>query len=110
MRSIPLDLAAVCAAMMLVSALPARADDAVDLQKVLTSHGCTGCHAKDRKIVGPALHDVAAKYASDPQAAVKIAANIRGGGVGRWGQVPMPPMPTLTDTELAALAAYVLKQ
>ena len=103
-------LKALCTSVALWSTIPANAEDAIDVQKLLTANGCSGCHAKDKRIVGPAFHEVAQKYAGDAQAAAKIAANIRSGGVGRWGQVPMPPMKSLTDADLAALAAYVLMQ
>lgn len=106
----PFLLGAICAALALAAAPPARGDDAIDVQKLLNAKGCLGCHSNDKKIVGPAFHDVATKYAGDAQAVAKVAASIRNGGVGRWGQVPMPPMGSLSDAEVAALAAFVLKQ
>ena len=54
---------------------------------------CMSCHAVTGKIVGPAFHDVAAKYAGDADAAARLAAKIRAGGAGSWGSVPMPPQP-----------------
>jgi cytochrome c551/c552 len=101
---------ALCIALAFASATWANADDGVDVQKLLSAKGCVACHSKDKKIVGPAFHDVATKYAGDAQAASKVAANIRSGGVGRWGPVPMPPMSSLSDAEAAALAKFVLKQ
>ena len=91
-------------------ALPAYADDTIDVQKILSAKGCLGCHSKEKKIVGPAFHDVAVRYSADGQAAAKVAANIRSGGAGRWGPVPMPPMTSLSDAEITALAQFVLKQ
>lgn len=88
----------------------ANAADPVDIQKLLKANACTACHAVDRKLVGPAFHDVAAKYSGDAEAASKVATSIRNGGAGRWGQVPMPPMKALSDADLAGLAAFVLKQ
>lgn len=82
----------------------------IDVQALLRSNACLGCHAIDTKVVGPAYHAVAAKYKGVPEAQEKIAASIRDGGVGKWSNVPMPPMSALTDAQAKALAAYVLKQ
>ena len=83
---------------------------AIDAHSVIDRNGCLGCHALQQKVVGPAYHDVAVKYLSDPQAVSKVEANIRAGGVGRWGAIPMPPFPNLSPQELQVLADFVLKQ
>ncbi|MFO0102853.1 MAG: c-type cytochrome [Betaproteobacteria bacterium] len=69
---------------------------------------CMACHANDRKLVGPSYKDVAAKYASDKDAAAKLARKIREGGVGVWGQIPMPANPQVTEAEALTLARWVL--
>jgi len=69
---------------------------------------CLACHAVDKKLVGPAYKEVAAKYASDKDAAAKLAKKIREGGVGVWGQVPMPANPQVNEAEAATLAKWVL--
>jgi len=69
---------------------------------------CLACHAVDKKLVGPAYKDVAAKYANDKDAAAKLAKKIREGGVGVWGQVPMPANPQVNEAEAATLAKWVL--
>lgn len=71
---------------------------------------CLACHAADKKLVGPSYKDVAAKYASDKDAAAKLAKKIREGGVGVWGQVPMPANPQVNEAEAATLAKWVLSQ
>jgi cytochrome c len=71
---------------------------------------CLACHAVDKKLVGPAYKDVAAKYASDKDAATKLAKKIREGGVGVWGQVPMPANPQVNEAEASTLAKWVLTQ
>jgi cytochrome c551/c552 len=96
-------------------ALPAPAPPAVvgqgdDAQALLNRNGCLACHASLQKVVGPAYHDVAEKYRADPQALAKLQTSIREGGVGRWGNVPMPPFAALSEPQLKALAEYVLKQ
>jgi len=69
---------------------------------------CLACHAADKKLVGPAYKDVAAKYAQDKDAVAKLAKKIREGGSGVWGPVPMPPNPQVNADEATALAKWVL--
>ncbi len=72
------------------------------------SKNCLACHAVDKKVVGPAFKDVAAKYAKDKDAATKLSKKIREGGVGAWGQIPMPANPQVTEAEAQTLAKWVL--
>jgi cytochrome c551/c552 len=81
-----------------------------DVHAILDRNACLSCHAAKQKIVGPAYHDVAAKYSGDRDARSKIEANIRAGGAGKWGAVPMPPFPHLSAADLRALAEFVLNQ
>lgn len=71
---------------------------------------CLACHATDKKLVGPSYKDVAAKYKGDKDAVAKLAKKIREGGVGVWGQVPMPANPQVTEQEALSLAKWVLSQ
>jgi cytochrome c len=70
---------------------------------------CMGCHAVASKLVGPAYKDVAAKYAAQADAQTLLAQSIRNGSVGKWGDVPMPAHPKLSDADAKKLAAWVLK-
>lgn len=73
-------------------------------------YGCVACHAVDKKMVGPAYKDVAAKYATDKDAVTKLSAKVINGGAGVWGQIPMPPHKgRVTDAEAKKMAEYVLK-
>jgi cytochrome c len=92
----------VLAALSLVSG---AAFASADLAK---SKNCMACHATDKKLVGPSYKDVAAKYASDKDAAAKLAKKIREGGTGVWGQVPMPANPQVSEADAVALAKWVL--
>jgi cytochrome c len=62
----------------------------------------------DKKLVGPAFQDVAKKYAGQKDAEAALARSIKAGGSGKWGPVPMPPQPTLSESEAQTLAAWVL--
>ena len=71
---------------------------------------CLACHQVDKKLVGPAYKDVAAKYAGDKDAADRLAQKIMKGGSGVWGPVPMPANPQVSEAEAKQLAAWVLIQ
>lgn len=86
-----------------VVAMPAMADLALAQSK-----NCMACHAVDKKLVGPAYKDIAAKYASDKTAAAKLATKIQKGGSGVWGAIPMPANPQVNDADAKKLAAWVL--
>lgn len=81
-----------------------------DPQTLLNANGCLACHSVDKKIVGPAFREVAAKYAKNPDAAVQIARSVRDGSDGKWGPVPMPPFSELSDADLKELATWVLSR
>ena len=82
---------------------PAMADEAMAKAK-----NCMACHAVDKKLVGPAYKDVAAKYGKEAGAVDKLAAKIQKGGSGVWGAVPMPPNANVSPVEAKALATWIL--
>jgi cytochrome c len=73
-------------------------------------HNCLACHAVDKKVVGPSYKDVAAKYRGDKAAEAKLADKVKKGGVGVWGQVPMPPNAAVPDADVKALVSWILQQ
>ena len=81
-----------------------------DITTLLNANGCLACHGIDKKIVGPSYKEVAEKYRGDANAVGKLEASIRNGGMGKWGQIPMPPFTQLKPEELRSLAEFVLKQ
>jgi cytochrome c len=70
--------------------------------------GCLGCHAVAVKLVGPAYKEVAAKYAGQADAQAMLMQSIRNGSVGKWGELPMPAHPKISDADLKKLATWVL--
>ena len=69
---------------------------------------CMACHAVDKKLVGPAYKDIAAKYKGDGAAVDRLAEKIMKGGMGVWGAIPMPANPQVSDAEAKKLAQWVL--
>jgi cytochrome c len=77
-------------------------------EELMKKDGCVACHAVDKKIVGPAYVDVAAKYKGDKGAAAKLVEKVKKGGSGVWGQIPMPPNPQASDADIKALVDWIL--
>lgn len=71
-------------------------------------NNCLACHAVDKKVVGPAYKEVAAKYKGDKTAEAKLIEKVKKGGSGAWGTVPMPPNPTVKDEDVKALVHWIL--
>jgi cytochrome c len=69
---------------------------------------CFACHSVDKKIVGPAYKDVAKKYENDKDALARLSKKVREGGVGVWGQIPMPANPQVNEAESVTLVKWVL--
>lgn len=98
-------LAAMIAALSIsTTSLAAGSGEAVFKQS-----NCNGCHAIDRKSVGPALKDVAAKYAGDKDAQAKLEKKTRNGGSGTFGVMPMPVTPkTVSDADIKTMVTWIL--
>ena len=86
-----------------LAALPAHAQE--DLAK---KHNCLACHAVDKKVVGPAYKDVAAKYRNDKTAEARLVDKVKKGGSGVWGQIPMPPNSAVSDADVKTLVHWIL--
>ena len=74
--------------------------------------GCLACHSVEKKIVGPAWKDVAAKYKGQDVKATLIE-KVKKGGKGNWTEItkgaPMPPYsPRVSDADIAKLIDFVM--
>jgi len=85
------------------------------LIELATKATCMGCHNPDAKVVagtpliGPTYREVAAHYRNDPDAAAKLIAQMKTGGQGKWGQVPMPPLAAVVQPDdMQKLADWIL--
>ena len=97
--------------LMLCVVLSALASTSAFAQADLAkAKNCMACHAVANKLVGPSYKDVATKYAKDPDAVAKLAKKVRDGGVGVWGQIPMPANPQVSAEEATRLVNWVLGQ
>lgn len=89
-------------ALLVTAASQAHASEAL-----ARKYGCLGCHAIATRLVGPAYRDVAAKYAGQADALQTLENNIRKGGSGKWGDMPMPPQPQVSAADVRRLAAWI---
>lgn len=80
-----------------------------DGRKLAAKSGCFVCHSVEKKVVGPAWRDVAAKYRGDATAEAMLVAKVSKGGKGTWGGTPMPAnSPRVNDDDIKALVKFVL--
>ncbi|GLU34024.1 c-type cytochrome [Trinickia caryophylli] len=75
---------------------------------IARNNACLGCHAVDRKLVGPSFLQVAAKYKGDPQGEAKLVKKVKEGGAGVWGVIPMPAHPRMNDNDVKSVVDWVL--
>lgn len=59
-------------------------------QELATKHNCMGCHAMDKKLVGPSIKDISGKY-KGKGAEAELVKKVKAGGSGVWGSMAMPP-------------------
>jgi cytochrome c len=90
----------VCAAEQPVSSANARA--------IARSNACMGCHAIDRKLVGPSFQQIAEKYKGQAQASAQLEKKVKNGGSGVWGPIPMPSHPRMGDADIKTVVAWIL--
>jgi cytochrome c len=70
---------------------------------------CGACHTIEKKMVGPAWKDVAAKYKGQADAEKTLIANITKGGQFGWKMGAMPPKGLgASDAQIASLAKFIV--
>lgn len=87
------------------------ASPALASMELAQKKSCMACHATDKKLVGPAYKEVAAKYTGQKDAIAQLAERIQKGSVpgkGNWGAIPMPANPQVSADEAKQLAAWVM--
>jgi cytochrome c len=69
---------------------------------------CLSCHGVDKRIVGPAFREVAAKYHGQAGIEARLVEKVKAGSSGTWGPIPMPPNPDLPESDARALVQWIL--
>ena len=91
-----------------VWAAPPSAAGAPDGAELAKSRICLGCHQPTSKLVGPAFSSVAERYGALADPVAYLSVSIRQGGRGRWGAVPMPAQPQVSEDDARRLAQWIL--
>jgi cytochrome c len=90
-----------------VSGAEAALDNAA-AEAMMKKDGCAACHEVDKKLIGPAFVDVAAKYRGDAKAAAILKEKVKKGGAHVWGEAAMPPNVGVSDADVDALVDWML--
>jgi cytochrome c len=99
---------ALCAVAVLAAGPASAVLDTAAAEALMKKDNCSVCHAIDKKLVGPAYVDVAAKYKGDKDAVAKLSKKVKEGGSGVWGPIPMPPNSTTSDADIKELVTWIL--
>jgi cytochrome c len=81
---------------------------AADAEELAKSKNCLTCHMVDKKLVGPAFKDIAAKYKGDSGAVADLSKKVINGASVTWGPIPMPPNP-VSEAEAKTLVEWIMK-
>ena len=80
-----------------------------DPKELLTRNACTACHGMTNRVVGPGFNEIASKYQGRADAHAYLSKRIKEGGQGVWGAVPMPPQAALKDSDVSAIARWIVE-
>jgi cytochrome c len=92
---------------LLFCAKPVYAENE-QLTKLMLTNNCLACHQIDKRKYGPQFYEVAEKYRGDSSALEKLAAKIKAGGTGVWGEDMMPPQPHVSDANAKIMAELIM--
>lgn len=90
-------------------ATAASASDNNEAYAIAKQNACLGCHAIQKKVVGPSFQDIAKRYANNTNATELLKNKILKGGSGSWGVVPMPGNAKLSEKDRSVLVAWILR-
>lgn len=92
---------------LLFCAKPVYAENE-QLKKLMLTNNCLACHQIDKRKYGPQFDEIPAKYINDASAVAKLAAKIKAGGTGVWGEDYMPPQPQVSDANAITMAELIM--
>ena len=84
------------------------ASSPADAMNIAGKNACMGCHAVDRKLVGPSFQQIAGKYKGDVQAQARLETKVRDGGSGVWGVLPMPSHRSMNGADIKTVVGWIL--
>lgn len=90
------------------AALFALAGAAQANEKLFQASGCNACHTVDKKLLGPGLKDIAAKYRGNKGAEADLVKKVKNGSKGVWGDIQMTPNAHVKDEDIKTLVQWIL--
>ncbi len=76
--------------------------------RLIAKSDCKTCHNKKVKTIGPAYLSIAKKYKTTEDNIKMLAAKVKSGGTGIWGNQIMNAHPDIPDTDLEEMVKYIL--
>ena len=74
---------------------------------LIKQYKCTTCHGMTKKVIGPGISEVTAKYKGDATAEAHLSNVIKNGGGGVWGGF-MPPHGHIKDSDIKKIVHTIL--
>jgi hypothetical protein len=78
------------------------------LKNLMLANNCMACHMIEKRKYGPQFNEIAGKYVGNKLAVETLAAKIKSGGTGVWGEDYMPPQPQVSDANAKTIAELIL--
>ncbi|GHB75247.1 hypothetical protein GCM10007390_31230 [Persicitalea jodogahamensis] len=76
-------------------------------KQLITQSGCTGCHAYDKRTVGPGFIEISQRYLGKNKRQ-ELVDKVQNGGSGNWGEVAMAAHPQLKKEVISEMIDYIL--
>jgi len=76
--------------------------------RLINKSDCKTCHNKKVKTIGPAYLSIAKKYKTTDDNVKMLAAKVKSGGTGVWGNQIMNAHPDISDSDLKKMVSYIL--
>ena len=77
-------------------------------KSLIIKNNCSACHLEASKLVGPSFLEVANRYKGSSDVFETLSKSIIEGGSGKWGEIHMPPQPTLSAIDAKQVIDYIL--
>jgi cytochrome c len=77
-------------------------------EALISYSDCYQCHAKDKKLVGPAFVDIAKRYPANDTFITMLSQRVISGGNGVWGSPAMVPHPKISRDDARLMVKYIL--
>ena len=68
---------------------------------------CVSCHDATSRVVGPSMKELSKRY-KGKKIETELAARIRNGTSGRWGDVPHPAYEAMDEKTSRLIAAWII--